>query len=116
MFKETGAQLTKTVINHAFHALALDERRAPFLPTLFYIPNEQTLKKENEALAADAKGYPELQEWQAKIDKEYKDHRAKHPADLYQVWFPGVHINIGGGSDGDGADAEGNIHHFVRSS
>lgn len=65
------------------------------------------MDKENKAVAEAAKDYPELKQWQAKVDKEYADHRKAHPADLWQVWFPGVHINIGGGNDGDGADAEG---------
>ncbi|KAG8527822.1 uncharacterized protein KY384_007976 [Bacidia gigantensis] len=47
---------------NAFHALALDERRKPFSPTLWTIP------KENKT------------------------------TNLIQCWFPGVHVNIGGGS------------------
>lgn len=50
-------------IKHAFQALAIDERRAPFSPTLW------TLPKENKSTT------------------------------LIQCWFPGVHINVGGGSD-----------------
>jgi hypothetical protein len=47
-------------IKHAFHALALDEHRGPFKPTLWQkTPNSSTTLK--------------------------------------QVWFPGVHTNIGGG-------------------
>ncbi|EAW15372.1 T6SS phospholipase effector Tle1-like catalytic domain-containing protein [Aspergillus clavatus NRRL 1] len=49
-------------IKHAFHALALDDRRAPFTPTLWSRPPGVTTK-------------------------------------LFQCWFPGCHINIGGGSD-----------------
>ncbi|KAF2202864.1 hypothetical protein GQ43DRAFT_479521 [Delitschia confertaspora ATCC 74209] len=60
-----------TNIEHAFHALALDERRKAFGPTLWYIPHKDI--------------------------KEIKDEH-KLP-ELKQVWFPGVHINIGGGSD-----------------
>ncbi|KAH9869062.1 hypothetical protein J1614_008139 [Plenodomus biglobosus] len=51
-------------IENAFHALALDEHRKSFAPTLWSLPkNSKT--------------------------------------NLIQCWFPGVHINIGGGS-GDG--------------
>jgi hypothetical protein len=50
-------------VEHAFHALALDERRKNFVPTLW----EQT--------------------------KEGKD---KHQ-ELKQVWFAGVHCDVGGG-------------------
>lgn len=61
-----------TDIEHAYHALALDERRKAFRPTLWYIPNDMPAR-----LAKEGKPIPELK----------------------QVWFPGVHINIGGGSD-----------------
>ncbi|ORX99880.1 hypothetical protein BCR34DRAFT_628109 [Clohesyomyces aquaticus] len=57
-------------IEHAFHALALDEHRKAFLPTLWYIPTDLKNRKKPQDL-------PELK----------------------QVWFPGVHINCGGGSD-----------------
>ena len=64
--KEYGFHNTKIhpEIEYAFHALALDERRRPFSPTLWSIDRtkNKTTKK------------------------------------LVQCWFPGVHINIGGGS------------------
>lgn len=52
-------------IEHAYHALAIDERRKPFKPSLWELPpdSSQTLE---------------------------------------QVWFAGVHTNIGGGYDNDG--------------
>ncbi|KAL8723607.1 MAG: hypothetical protein Q9225_000149 [Loekoesia sp. 1 TL-2023] len=50
-------------IENAFQALALDERRAPFSPTLWNMPDDN--KKTT----------------------------------LIQCWFPGIHVNIGGGSD-----------------
>ncbi|KAH8725306.1 hypothetical protein GQ44DRAFT_707498 [Phaeosphaeriaceae sp. PMI808] len=56
-------------IEHAYQALALDERRKAFRPTLWYIPQDL-------------------------VD----DPRRPTP-ELKQVWFPGVHINSGGGSD-----------------
>ena len=49
-------------IKNAFHALAIDEHRRPFTPTLWHKPDGST-------------------------------------TNLIQCWFPGVHINIGGGSD-----------------
>ncbi|PSN63405.1 hypothetical protein BS50DRAFT_559422 [Corynespora cassiicola Philippines] len=72
-------------IEHAFHALALDERRKAFRPTLWYIP--KGLKKELEAAG---KPIPELK----------------------QVWFPGVHINCGGGSDDAIAGMKGDLEHL----
>ena len=38
--------LTPLDVKHAFHALALDERRKAFRPTLWYIPEDQTIKPE----------------------------------------------------------------------
>ncbi|KAF2157493.1 hypothetical protein K461DRAFT_250532 [Myriangium duriaei CBS 260.36] len=49
-------------IEHAYHALALDEQRSPFSPSV----------------------------WKCKSGAKTQ---------LCQVWFPGAHINIGGGSD-----------------
>lgn len=95
------------VIKHAFHALALDEHREPFLPTLWYIPNKETLEAEDQSIAEEAKDWPQLKAYRDEVDKEIRDFQAKHPPDLYQVWFPGVHINIGGGSDEDSVDDEG---------
>ncbi|KAF2635333.1 hypothetical protein P280DRAFT_553854 [Massarina eburnea CBS 473.64] len=72
-------------IEHAFHALALDERRKAFRPTLWYIPKDlpATLTKEGTAI-------PELK----------------------QVWFPGVHINCGGGSDDAIGDMKSDMEHL----
>jgi Uncharacterized alpha/beta hydrolase domain (DUF2235) len=67
-------------IKHAFHALALDEHRGPFSPTLRYIPKEDLETKRKQEL-------PELS----------------------QVWFPGVHINIGGGSSDGLKDKKGDL-------
>lgn len=49
-------------VKHAYHALALDERRGPFAPCL----------------------------WCVKADNK--------TTKLVQCWFPGAHINVGGGS------------------
>jgi uncharacterized protein (DUF2235 family) len=50
-----------SLVSHAYHALAIDERRAPFEPTLFWkSPDNQKQRVE-------------------------------------QVWFPGVHSDVGGG-------------------
>ncbi|KAL3302791.1 peptidoglycan binding domain-containing protein [Colletotrichum asianum] len=58
-------------IENAFHALALDETRGPFKPTLWNLPKVET----------------KLQD----IDDE--------PPRLRQVWFPGCHSDVGGGLD-----------------
>ncbi|KAF1997643.1 hypothetical protein P154DRAFT_547308 [Amniculicola lignicola CBS 123094] len=62
-------------IEHAYHALALDERRGAFRPTLW---------------------------WTKKTS----------PTELKQVWFPGVHINCGGGSDDAITEMKGDIENL----
>jgi uncharacterized protein (DUF2235 family) len=62
-------------VDHAFHALAIDERRKPFAPTLWEIPD------------ADLKDPARTQR-------------------VEQVWFAGVHSDVGGGySDCTPSDA-----------
>lgn len=68
-FHEIG--LTENIL-HAYHALAIDERRRPFSPSLWEVEPES-----NQV--------------------------------LQQVWFPGVHSNIGGGYSKDGL-ANGALH------
>jgi hypothetical protein len=75
-----------TDIEHAYQALALDERRNAFRPTLWYIPHD-LVKDPNLPT-------PELKQVWVRI----RELRLQGlPADLLQ--FPGVHINSGGGSD-----------------
>ncbi|KAF2128261.1 hypothetical protein P153DRAFT_341764 [Dothidotthia symphoricarpi CBS 119687] len=60
-------------IENAFHALALEEHRQPFSPTLWSLPPGSK-------------------------------------TNLIQCWFPGVHINVGGGSgDGLKPDSKGDL-------
>ncbi|KAF4951509.1 hypothetical protein FSARC_12903 [Fusarium sarcochroum] len=57
-------------VKHAYHALALDERRGPFAPCLWCVkPGNNTTK-------------------------------------LVQCWFPGAHINVGGGSSDNAVTEE----------
>lgn len=65
-FKWYNTRLSPQV-EHGFHALALDEARDPFSPTLW---------------------------------ERLPEHR--DTTDLRQVWFPGSHINIGGGHNDQG--------------
>ncbi|KAL1610691.1 hypothetical protein SLS60_002361 [Paraconiothyrium brasiliense] len=94
-------------IKHAFHALALDDRRQPFLPTLYYIPSDDVIAAEKKILEKDEVDWPELTEHRRRIDKELEEQKADHEPDLVQVWFTGVHINIGGGTDDAKTDFEG---------
>jgi len=68
-FHDTGLNLGK--VEYAFHALALDENRGPFTPTMWEVP-------------------PKVQQELTNQDR---------PTNLRQCWFPGVHTNIGGGYD-----------------
>lgn len=72
-----------------FHALALDDRRQPFLPTLYYIPNAKVIEEEKTALKKDEKDWPELTSHRAEIDQELAELRKKRTPDLVQVWFTG---------------------------
>ncbi|KAF3000702.1 hypothetical protein E8E13_002538 [Curvularia kusanoi] len=93
-------------IKHAFHALALDDRRQPFLPTLYYIPSDATIKEENRALEKDEEDWPELIQFRKEVEAELQKEKEDEP-DLAQVWFTGVHINVGGGTDKSETDFEG---------
>jgi hypothetical protein len=60
------------VIHNAFQALALDDHREPFGPTLWHLPPPPP----------SSPGKPPVR-----------------ITNLEQCWFPGMHINVGGGSD-----------------
>ncbi|CAI7576938.1 unnamed protein product [Penicillium pancosmium] len=106
-------------IKNAFQALALDEHRAAFTPTLFYVSSvtrasDEEIKKQ-QALCQDAThawkdiiltDRPSLGELKDASNTKNKAERKlldlmdsqKDRSKLLQVWFPGVHINVGGGS------------------
>ncbi|KAK6540910.1 hypothetical protein TWF694_008294 [Orbilia ellipsospora] len=107
-------------IKRAFHALAIDEHRESFTPTLWWIPAEQKKpsdedinqqeEKINNAQTAwysvngkkDATPKEKL-EAKAQLNEERRKliemhENLKEPSELLQVWFPGVHISVGGGS------------------
>ncbi|KAF4539197.1 Cysteine synthase a [Lasiodiplodia theobromae] len=65
-------------IENAFQALALDERRGAFPPTLWYLPNEHS--KDEFSTDGSSKNSP--------------------CTNLKQCWFPGFHESIGGGGVG----------------
>ncbi|KAI5780573.1 hypothetical protein DFH27DRAFT_583548 [Peziza echinospora] len=75
-------------VNNAFHAVALDEQRYAFRPTLW-------------CWAFNPDAIPE--ELYNPLSGEHLRNRAlcryAPMATLYQMWFPGVHIDIGGGTD-----------------
>ncbi|KAL3422221.1 peptidoglycan binding domain containing protein [Phlyctema vagabunda] len=71
-------------IENAFQALALDEHRAAFPPTLWSLPKPPPKKSE-------PKKTENLVDWDKPEEKK--------STNLIQCWFPGFHINCGGGSD-----------------
>jgi hypothetical protein len=99
--------------------LALDEHRAAFTPTLFYVSSvtkasDEEIKKQQE-LCQDAThawkdiiltDRPSLGKLRDASNTKNKAERKlldlmdsqKDRSKLLQVWFPGVHINVGGGS------------------
>ncbi|KAJ5773905.1 hypothetical protein N7457_008801 [Penicillium paradoxum] len=124
-------------IKHAFQALALDEHRNAFSPTLWYLQKlgnvtPDQVERQKKMVRAKAQEWDdllqkairlkdsgnasdedvnnaarklneiakELNEESRKLIKLEDDRRHQaHPRTLRQVWFPGYHINIGGGSD-----------------
>lgn len=127
-----------TDIKRAYHALALDEHREAFSPTLWYLPEKKDIKEKD--LAKKEKEVEEAQNnWyivaydkktplgeRQRLKTIYNEARrdlcrmreySKGQSELLQVWFPGVHINIGGGSSDtlkNEGDLEGNISLYNR--
>ncbi|KAJ5545970.1 hypothetical protein N7494_003555 [Penicillium frequentans] len=121
-------------IKHAYHALALDEHRQAFSPSVWFLPNKKATPedcevKKKEEEAAKKKYWITLQEAKdlkaggKATDKEVNDaaravneaarawnkatrrrikfeNRVGVHSELKQVWFPGYHVNIGGGDIG----------------
>lgn len=106
-------------IKYAFQALALDEHRAAFTPTLFYVPTvtkalPEALSKQQEVHKIATKAWldllltelPSIEEINRVLKAKNEAARTllemedsqKDRSKLVQVWFPGNHINIGGGS------------------
>ncbi|KAH8203035.1 hypothetical protein TruAng_002763 [Truncatella angustata] len=114
-------------IRHAFHALALDEHRSPFSPTLWHFPPDGDLstkkpRKSHDELHEDWKRIehdPEATQqqiettWGELIDSEMYEALKGTDSELLQVWFPGYHINIGGGSDDPLDEREGDFEQIA---
>lgn len=99
--------------------MALDEHREAFTPTLFYLPEEHHTVAEinkQEKLESEAREEYRASRYNTELAKEAKadvqlkynkvrrelirmKESQKKPTELLQVWFPGVHINVGGGSN-----------------
>ncbi|KAF7534357.1 hypothetical protein G7054_g6328 [Neopestalotiopsis clavispora] len=114
-------------IRHAFHALALDERRAPFTPTLWHFPRDGDLatkkpkkplseiRQDWERVRSDPESSPQQlsAQWAELIDCQMYDKLKGTDSELLQVWFPGFHINIGGGDDDPLHDREGDFEQIA---
>ncbi|KAK5656657.1 hypothetical protein OQA88_4637 [Cercophora sp. LCS_1] len=100
-------------IKNAYHALALDEHRKPFDATLWHFPEKGTAgtpkpKASSDELRTawrqlrDTNGVSDAElarAWEDLVAAEMYEELKGTDSKLLQVWFPGVHINIGGGSD-----------------
>ncbi|WP_168161578.1 DUF2235 domain-containing protein [Ectothiorhodospira sp. BSL-9] len=65
------------LVENAFHALAIDEQRGPFKPTLWTLAD------------GDASTPPQARRFDgSRVDQQ-----------VVQAWFPGVHSDVGGGYD-----------------
>jgi hypothetical protein len=51
---------SSTGIDHAFHALALDEYRGPFTPTLWYLPTDDSVHGMSRSLKKLITGFTYL--------------------------------------------------------
>ncbi|EPS35530.1 hypothetical protein H072_11079 [Dactylellina haptotyla CBS 200.50] len=113
-------------IRRAFHAIALDEHREAFSPTLYSVPTAEAEARKKKPTEQDLENQMQIvedlrKEWfsivpslkaspqeKGEVRKRYIDARKEllemeenilEPSELKQVWFPGVHINVGGGSN-----------------
>lgn len=66
-----------SIILSAYHALAIDERRWPFRPTLWELNNEH-------------------------LRRIAESERNRKTSPYEERWFPGVHSNVGGGYENTG--------------
>jgi hypothetical protein len=106
-------------IKRAFQALALDEHREAFAPTLYHLPDvtpasDDAVARQEKAVEEAMVDFANLRydqhtpmDRRLDVHKKYNEarrelirmHESRLPQpELLQVWFPGVHINVGGGS------------------
>ncbi|TCD62857.1 hypothetical protein EIP91_006338 [Steccherinum ochraceum] len=86
-----------TGVRHLRHALALDERRVKFLPQYCVAPDPKGEQHAQRHLFKRSKPTH-----QATLSKAYEDlinaQNAAFKPDVKEVWFAGVHTDVGGGS------------------
>ncbi|KAF4814013.1 hypotheticall protein [Colletotrichum tropicale] len=106
-------QSPEYLIKHAFHAMAIDEHRKPFSPTLWHRSpqNPNDLEEPDQSIVDLREGFITILEngggetekskaWADFIARAMYDELQGSNSELVQVWFPGVHINVGGGNPG----------------
>ncbi|KAJ0287376.1 hypothetical protein COL940_002588 [Colletotrichum noveboracense] len=103
--------------------MAIDEHRKPFSPTLWYRspqnqsdlqePDQDIMELKEGFVRVLKKGADEAEKskaWKDFIARAVYDELKGSNSELVQVWFPGVHINVGGGNPnilaGDESDFE----------
>ncbi|KAG9002322.1 hypothetical protein FRB93_011748 [Tulasnella sp. JGI-2019a] len=76
-------------VENAFHAMALDDHRTVFTPALWHLPKTTTVSE--RLYDAQYRG--------VRNKKNFHSQNGRTMPNLVQCWFPGVHVNSGGGSD-----------------
>ena len=86
-------------VHHAYHAMAIDEQRTIFKPELWETNFEGN--SEPPVIPPDLRNIP-----MNELDKWFSDHKASETKDIeqtvMQVWFCGVHTDVGGGYKSQG--------------
>lgn len=114
MNKISNTNAHSTDIKNAYHAMALDEHRRPFDITLWSFPADEdaaVIPTSTTSAVEMRKKYLKLRDthgvieaelsetWGELVNAEMAEELKGAKSNLLQVWFPGVHINVGGGSD-----------------
>lgn len=107
--------------------MALDEHRGPFNTTLWHFPadgvaetpkpkaSSAQLRTDFDNLQASGATIAKLsQAWSDLVDAEMYEELKGSNSRLLQVWFPGVHINVGGGSDDLLKEREGDFERMLN--
>lgn len=107
--------------------MALDEHRKPFNTTMWHYPDNAETEKPRFSIselkarwekARDTDGVTEQtlnQAWSNLVDAQMFEELKGAESELLQVWFPGFHINIGGGSEDLFQNKEGDFERTYTS-
>jgi len=81
-------------IKYLRHALALDERRIKFLPSYCVDPKHE-MKRKSRQMVSDGQNNGATAQ---KLYEDMVNEAAGQLTDVQEVWFAGVHTDVGGGS------------------